>query len=790
MTLPDKIATLEFESIRGLPKFDLAVDGKSLMLLSGNGGGKSSVVDGIEFLLNGRLERFHGDGTGAKGLKAATKNVFLNAAPKVVAKLKASKGSLERRGESSELTCSGVPAESYRAIHTSTSAFILRRSQLLQFIGAQDAERYQQVVSLLSLDSLNFRQEAFVEAVKIAESRSSEAIKERYRLQNSVPHAASGSGIRSEADAVSSANAVLGQCGIENVSGASDFPAVVDKLKARRPANTSAKREELSEAKQKLSRVEGVDSLVAAHKRLKTSKDELEELRSTVPEADMANVVFAGYDYVVEHPEIEDCPTCEQHLPKGASGLKARLEERRDDLALWDEKAKKVRQELGATREEAKRLLDELKRCENELSSKDGISKDALTTKLTACNQLIHQIDFHDAESTDSVPELPAEYGELAALAVRLLTVATTELAKISAQDAEPIEAAIQHLETLDALLPKLSRAEALEKNTSLLLKKAEAARDAFNAARETALDAMFKKIAATVLRYYETLHDLGSGAGSSKAECTAVALEPLGRARAGGLKLTVDFLGKAIADPRAYLSEGHLDSLGLCIFLACVKHFHAPGGLLVLDDVLTSIDADHRHNVATLILTEFGDNQVLITTHDEYWWKQFESAVHAVGRRKQWTFTRFVNWTLEHGPETSAYEGSREWVAQNLKEPQYQQLGGSLRVLLESFLKRCAEKLELRIRYKMSGAYTAGDFVTAGIQHELIKALKRAREDDTIINPLIIGVFGTGDLINALSHDKDERLTCKLAEVEKFINSLDRLKALCERHKLIRGTS
>ena len=109
--------------------------------------------------------------------------------------------------------------------------------------------------------------------------------------------------------------------------------------------------------------------------------------------------------------------------------------------------------------------------------------------------------------------------------------------------------------------------------------------------------------------------------------------------------------LSQASCDPRAFLSEGHLDSLGLCLFLATVRTFNTPGTLLVLDDVLTSIDKDHRHRVAELLLEEFGDFQLVLTTHDEHWFGILQSKAQARGDQGQWLFKRIVRWTVDLGP-------------------------------------------------------------------------------------------------------------------------------------------
>ena len=72
--------------------------------------------------------------------------------------------------------------------------------------------------------------------------------------------------------------------------------------------------------------------------------------------------------------------------------------------------------------------------------------------------------------------------------------------------------------------------------------------------------------------RSFKYIHDVAS----ERSECTELELKPTSRAAAGGLKLAIQFLGLGkTKDPRAFLSEGHLDSLGLCIFLATLRIFN-----------------------------------------------------------------------------------------------------------------------------------------------------------------------------------------------------------------------
>jgi hypothetical protein len=164
--------------------------------------------------------------------------------------------------------------------------------------------------------------------------------------------------------------------------------------------------------------------------------------------------------------------------------------------------------------------------------------------------------------------------------------------------DSSKLEATIALLERGVAAHAEIAAAENAIGAADELARRASVARDCFSKARESAIQKVFEQIAETVLNYYRQLHDFDDG---ERSECTALELKPTSRAAAGGLRLAIQFLGVADArDPRAFLSEGHLDSLGLCLFLATVRIFNPPSTLLVLDDVLTSIDRDHRRRVMT----------------------------------------------------------------------------------------------------------------------------------------------------------------------------------------------
>jgi len=74
------------------------------------------------------------------------------------------------------------------------------------------------------------------------------------------------------------------------------------------------------------------------------------------------------------------------------------------------------------------------------------------------------------------------------------------------------------------------------------------------------------------------------------------------------------------------YLSESHLNSLGVVLFLASARLFNRRSRFLVLDDVATGFDLSHRRRLLRLIKEAFSDWQVILLTHEASWFDMIKS--------------------------------------------------------------------------------------------------------------------------------------------------------------------
>ena len=99
---------------------------------------------------------------------------------------------------------------------------------------------------------------------------------------------------------------------------------------------------------------------------------------------------------------------------------------------------------------------------------------------------------------------------------------------------------------------------------------------------------------------------------------------------------------------PVACLSESHLDTLGLCLFLALQKKENPKNTIVYLDDAIASVDEAHMERLYALLLTEAKHfRHVIITSH--YQPLRFKFRWGLITQAKV-NFIELGQWTLERG--------------------------------------------------------------------------------------------------------------------------------------------
>jgi len=161
-------------------------------------------------------------------------------------------------------------------------------------------------------------------------------------------------------------------------------------------------------------------------------------------------------------------------------------------------------------------------------------------------------------------------------------------------------------------------------------------------------------------------------------------------------IDISLKFFGVEQPSPRLTLSEGHRNSLGLCIFLALALLRAKDDHPIVLDDIVSSLDREHRGRMADILLEDLADRQVLLFTHDREWYIELR---HRLPTSK-WEFRVLRPWEspevgLQWSRSTYTFDDARALLPDH-PEPS----GNRARAIMDGELAMAAEKLKIMMPY------------------------------------------------------------------------------------------
>ena len=161
-------------------------------------------------------------------------------------------------------------------------------------------------------------------------------------------------------------------------------------------------------------------------------------------------------------------------------------------------------------------------------------------------------------------------------------------------------------------------------------------------------------------------------------------------------IEIYLKFYGVDQMSPRLTLSEGHRNSLGLCIFLAMAKNVGNKNIPIILDDVVVSFDRNHRGRVAELLEKELHNRQILLFTHDREWFIELKHLLDA-GR---WEFKALMPWRdptigIRWSDKETTFDDARELIEANPSAA-----GNEARKIMDTWLPVLAERMHLKMPY------------------------------------------------------------------------------------------
>ena len=160
------------------------------------------------------------------------------------------------------------------------------------------------------------------------------------------------------------------------------------------------------------------------------------------------------------------------------------------------------------------------------------------------------------------------------------------------------------------------------------------------------------------------------------------------------GIEFSLEFYDNIASPPQKYLSESQFNSLGIAFFLAAVKKFNKANKFFILDDVLVSFDINYRMRLLDLLAEEFADYQVLLFTHEEYWYEMIKR------KFPKWILKE-VSWCFENGIrfKDSSLDQLLELSERRAKGDN---IGNNLRIYIEFLLKNICVSLNVPLPFRL----------------------------------------------------------------------------------------
>jgi AAA domain len=705
-----KLESAHIEEIRGIRKLDIEFAKGPFAISGPNGSGKSGVIDAIEFGLTGQIGRLTGKGT--KGLSVAehgphvdkskfpdvafvTLRVFLEGPGKSATITR--KVSSPKKPEIDPADADVLHAFAEIADHPEIT---LSRRDILRFILVEPTARSQEIQAILKLDAIGETRSSLNTAQNKLQSvqRTAEA-------QMKSSHAALR--LHLQVDELNSTDLLEIVNKRRRLLDLPEFAALTSETKLDQGLAAGAKQGALNKKTALLDLMQVAEGSVTFPC---LAKENVASILANLAKLEADPALFSALQrrsFIEKGLELVDgseCPLCDTQWE--------------DEQCLADHLRAKL-----AKSEEAQKL--------NQSLMQDGAAIAESATKIIGLLAPIKQLantqgdkDFEDllGEWAKDIEELKTKVKTtlgLASLKERLCNSlwampkdfpnrlsGLTEKIRAKPDQGATVDAQT-FLTTAQIRLDDYRAANKAHKKSEAAHKSAKLAYETYCSVLEEELNVLYDDVQKDFSTYYREVNQDDEDRFTAKLTPTE-----------GSLGLDVNFYDRGLFPPAAFHSEGHQDGMGVCLYLALMKRlFGQKFTFALLDDVVMSVDADHRYQFCKLLKTHFPNTQFVITTHDRLWAEQMKSAGLVTAK----TSLCFHSWTIDTGPLVESSAEIWKEISDALAKGKVEAAAAALRHHLEYVSRHLADQFGATPQFRADGNYELGELLPS--------VLKRIRE-------------------------------------------------------------
>lgn len=768
-----KIKSINISGIRGIKdSLPLILNNKSILIFGENGSGKSSLTDAIEWYYSDGVKHLVSEETGATKGKGALRNLFIPDSEDSFIDIQYSNNklnSLKTIGYSLKASNSNTTDDFKDYLFaTQSENLILRYRDLVEFIIASKTDKLKILQSIIGFSAVaDVRDLLKKSAGRIARNIKSANYDNQKEAQQFVILNNLGQNAHTDDQLFAGANQLINPLQIgKSINAHKDIQDVLKAIEAKEDTDLLAQISFYTKIGESLTEVVGnIDNIHLGYKTYHTIYSELRKDPENIQKLQLLALLKEGQS-ILKNDVVQDdyCPLCQQK--KSKVELIKELNERIQELEQLEENK--------ATLDSQRQKLKDILRVN--INTIDGLIKENLF-KVEQQAKLLEKVQQIKTSLNSFSNELKKEL--IAKDPIQELSKIQINKKEISglvktAQDTAKVLTESKSSNIKFQIYTKLFHAFTAYNQYKLIKKQQDTLTKQqmtfqvlfadFIKRQEEALNVFLKMFSANIDEYYTAMNP------SEKIE--DIKLVPINDKNDDLVGVTIEyrFFDETQKPPIAYLSESHINCLGLSFFLASVKAFNKQNAFFVLDDVISSFDRPHRSRFAKLLTDKFSDYQILLFTHERGFFELVASDV----KNKGWLIQDF-KWSKENGVRIEeSITDIKERILKKFKDKNKEGLGNDIRVYTEKVMKEIANNIEAQVsfRYNETNEKRMAPELLDAVHSRILKKGNGLKDKANIQKIKGMSMF----VANVTSHDNEftesiEDLASIWEDIENTIN-------------------
>jgi predicted ATPase len=763
-----KIKNILITGLRGIKnQINLDLEEKSILLYGDNGTGKSSITDAFEWFYYDRVDHLISEEIGRDG-KEALRNIHLADNDNANIQIKCTSDKIDntkslniKRGKLITENTNNEDSFSDYINKSIQENLLLRHQNLRDFVDYKKTDKLKYFSEIIGFSDVTKIRDVLKKSFNTIKSEiKNSGYENQIQTQQTTLLKNIGANIHSEKQLFEKINELINplKTGIV-ISKSSDIDALIEKIKKPTGNKIIEKINFLQKCSDLLTNIKkDISTINDQYLKYFNEFQKLFEDIETIKQKIFEELLNTGAKLLTQKYYTDNkCPLCLQSKDKQEllAEINSRLEE------IKSSKQKLI--EFENIRSETKRLFDTKirqidlilneKLISEEIHSEIKKSIETINSKLSLFTSEINVklLEGKKIKPIDEMKLVSSDFDYITTIDNNISSI-KEELKKDNSSDIrvkiEFAKNAFTQIKILEVNRDKLNR----QKDSIEIIY------NAFTKKQKEGLESFLDKLSSTIDEYYQFMN-----VDETFKSIKIIPIEDEDDLK--GITIQFNYNKKEITPLQKYLSESHLNCFGLAFFLASVKAFNKENKFIILDDVISSFDSNHRKRFADLLFEKFNDYQIILLTHENEWYEY----VSTIAKNKGWLLNK-INWTEEKGTHIEdSIVDLRERIVNNINNNIETNLGNDIRIYLESVLKQICEDLEVKLKY------LPNDKNEKRMAPEMLDALKSKidKRSQTLIertkNSSIIG--------NILSHDN--KYTSKIGDLKAIWKDILGLESL-----------